>query len=92
VTPAGDAPAVAGPAVTSSAVTTPAAVEDNVAALAPITPHLRFAAAVAGSAVRVAVVSWAATLSSPTGPEGPAALALQNLEALGDFAWGAERS
>ncbi|MGW0995414.1 TetR/AcrR family transcriptional regulator [Streptomyces sp. NPDC002523] len=89
--PAGDAPAGDAPAASSSAVATPAAVDDNVAAPAPITPHLRFAAAVAGAAVRVAVESWAATLSSPTGPDGPAALALRNLEALGDFEWGAER-
>ncbi len=52
-----------------------------------ITPDLRFAAAVAGSAVRVAVQSWAATASPPTGPDGPAALALRNLKALGGFDW-----
>lgn len=52
-----------------------------------ITPDLRFAAAVAGSAVRVAVQSWAATASPPAGPDGPAALALRNLKALGGFDW-----
>lgn len=56
-----------------------------------ITPDLRFAAAVAGSAVRVAVQSWAATTSPAAGPDGPAALALRNLRALGGFAWGGER-
>ncbi|MFI9247735.1 TetR family transcriptional regulator [Streptomyces sp. NPDC053086] len=52
-------------------------------------PDLRFAAAVAGAAVRVAVESWAATTTLPTGPESPAALAVRNLRALRDFAWGA---
>ncbi|MGW1169906.1 TetR/AcrR family transcriptional regulator [Streptomyces sp. NPDC002550] len=55
---------------------------------APVTPDLRFAAAVAGAAVRVAVESWAATSSPPTGPEGPAVLALRNLASLRDFGWG----
>ncbi|OIK07391.1 TetR/AcrR family transcriptional regulator [Streptomyces monashensis] len=54
---------------------------------ATIAPALRFAAAVAGAAVRVAVESWAATSSPPTGPEGPAALALHNLRALSGFDW-----
>ncbi|MFG2959723.1 TetR/AcrR family transcriptional regulator [Streptomyces sp. NPDC048291] len=49
--------------------------------------HLRFAAAVAGAAVRVAVESWASGTAAPTGPEGPAALALQNLATLRGFAW-----
>lgn len=56
-----------------------------------ITPDLRFAAAVAGSAVRVAVQSWAATASPPAGPDGPAALALRNLKALGGFDWDGAR-
>ncbi|MEV5953703.1 TetR family transcriptional regulator [Streptomyces sp. NPDC051987] len=56
---------------------------DNVAPPA----HLRFAAAVAGAAVRAAVESWSAGTADPTGPEGPAALALRNLEALRGFAW-----
>lgn len=56
-----------------------------------ITPGLRFAAAVAGSAVRVAVQSWAATASPPAGPDGPAALALRNLKALGGFDWDGAR-
>ncbi|WP_330461870.1 TetR/AcrR family transcriptional regulator [Streptomyces sp. NBC_00820] len=55
---------------------------------ATVTPHLRFAAAVACAAVRVAVEAWAATTSPHTGPGGPAALALRNLTALGDFGWG----
>nr|WP_308288372.1 TetR family transcriptional regulator [Streptomyces lavenduligriseus] len=54
---------------------------------APLTPRLRFAAAVAGAAVRVAVESWAATATHPTGPEGPAGLAVRNLRALRDFEW-----
>ncbi|MFG3095602.1 TetR/AcrR family transcriptional regulator [Streptomyces sp. NPDC048202] len=58
---------------------------DNVAEAA--TPHLRFAAAVAGAAVRVAVETWALTEAPPSGPAGPAALAVGNLVALGDFAW-----
>ncbi|MEU9475455.1 TetR family transcriptional regulator [Streptomyces sp. NPDC048191] len=58
----------------------------------PVTPDLRFAAAVAGAAVRVAVESWAATSSPPTGPEGPAALALRHLASLRGFEWGATRS
>ncbi len=56
-----------------------------------ITPDLRFAAAVAGSAVRVAVQSWAATASPPAGPDGPAALALRNLKALSGFDWDGAR-
>ncbi|WP_440557987.1 TetR/AcrR family transcriptional regulator [Streptomyces sp. SCPE 10] len=61
------------------------------APLPVITPDLRFAAAVAGSAVRVAVKSWAATAAPPAGPDGPAALALRNLRALDAFAWNGER-
>ncbi len=48
---------------------------------------LRFAAAVAGAAVRVAVESWAAGTAPASGPKGPAALALRNLEALRAFPW-----
>ncbi|GGS49997.1 TetR/AcrR family transcriptional regulator [Streptomyces cinerochromogenes] len=55
-------------------------------------PDLRFAAAVAGAAVRVAVESWAATTTPPTGPGSPAALALRNLRALRDFEWGGSGS
>ncbi|MEV5338680.1 TetR family transcriptional regulator [Streptomyces sp. NPDC052676] len=50
-------------------------------------PDPRFAAAVASAAVRVAVENWAAGDAPPTGPEGPAALALRNLAALRDFPW-----
>lgn len=57
---------------------------DNVAPA----PHLRFAAAVAGAAVRVAVESWAAGTASASQAEGPAALALRNLAELRGFAWG----
>jgi AcrR family transcriptional regulator len=52
-----------------------------------VPPHERFTAAVAGAAVRVAVESWAVTDTSPTGPQGPAELALSNLRALRDFSW-----
>ncbi|MFE0455764.1 TetR/AcrR family transcriptional regulator [Streptomyces sp. NPDC058914] len=54
------------------------------------TPHQRFAAAVASAAVRMAVESWAMTNSPASGPQGPAELALRNLEALREFRW-AER-
>lgn len=50
-------------------------------------PRLRFAAAVAGAAVRVAVEAWAASDAPTTGPNGPAAMALRNLDALRDFPW-----
>ncbi|TVZ97941.1 TetR family transcriptional regulator [Streptomyces sp. BK340] len=63
---------------------------DNVARPSVIPPRVHFAAAVAGAAVRVAVESWSTTTSPPAGPTGPAALALQNLEALGEFEWGEE--
>ncbi|MEU6099004.1 TetR family transcriptional regulator [Streptomyces sp. NPDC047079] len=57
-------------------------------ASAAVTPALRFAAAIAGAAVRVAVETWAAGDRPADGPQGPADLAVRNLEALGDFAWG----
>ncbi|MGW7252644.1 TetR/AcrR family transcriptional regulator [Streptomyces sp. NPDC054834] len=63
---------------------------DNVATSA--FPDLRFTAAVAGAAVRVAVESWACSSSPPSGPEGPAALALGNLAALRGFPWEAGSS
>ncbi|MEU6575475.1 TetR family transcriptional regulator [Streptomyces sp. NPDC046805] len=54
-----------------------------------VTPELRFTAAVAGAAVRVAVESWSMTDAAACGPEGPTALALRNLGALQGFSWGA---
>ncbi|WP_128432478.1 TetR/AcrR family transcriptional regulator [Streptomyces cyaneus] len=57
---------------------------DNVA---EPTPALRFAAAVAAAAVRVAVETWAAGDAPAQGPQGPAALAMHNLAALRDFPW-----
>ncbi|MFJ4684016.1 TetR/AcrR family transcriptional regulator [Streptomyces sp. NPDC091377] len=62
---------------------------DNVAGCGDpeVSPALRFAAAVASAAVRVAVESWAAGDGPPDGPQGPAALAVRNLEALRDFRW-----
>ncbi|WP_016825843.1 TetR/AcrR family transcriptional regulator [Streptomyces viridosporus] len=56
---------------------------DNVAALA----RSRFAAAVAGSAVRTALETWAAGDGPAEGPQGPAELALAHLAALRDFPW-----
>ncbi|MCX5265320.1 TetR family transcriptional regulator [Streptomyces sp. NBC_00199] len=53
----------------------------------PASPRQRFTAAVASAAVRVAVESWAVTDAAPTGPQGPAELALHNLRALHGFAW-----
>ena len=67
-------------------------VEDNVARPPAIPPRLRLTAAVAGAAIRVAVESWATTTSPPTGPNGPATLALQNLTALENYAWPETRS
>nr|WP_062645332.1 TetR family transcriptional regulator [Streptomyces sp. NBRC 110468] len=67
---------------TPAAAADPASALDNVAS-----PYQRFTAAVAGAAVRVAVESWAATDSPPTGRQGPAELALRNLRALHGFAW-----
>jgi len=58
------------------------------AAEAPVaSARRRFTAAVASAAVRVAVESWAVTDAAPTGPQGPAELALHNLRALHGFAW-----
>ncbi|MGW1542568.1 TetR/AcrR family transcriptional regulator [Streptomyces sp. NPDC002309] len=59
--------------------------DDNVASR--VSPELRFTAAVASAAVRVAMETWASGDASPTGPEGPASLALRNLGALRDFPW-----
>ncbi|MFF9059979.1 TetR/AcrR family transcriptional regulator [Streptomyces sp. NPDC014882] len=58
---------------------------DNVAGP---TPRRRFVAAVACAAVRVAVESWATTDGPPSGPQGPAELALRNLEAVRGMEWG----
>ncbi|MGW3957111.1 TetR/AcrR family transcriptional regulator [Streptomyces sp. NPDC004752] len=52
-----------------------------------VSPELRFGAAVASVAVRVAVESWAAGSAGAAGEEGPAALALRNLRALRGFPW-----
>ncbi|MFC8512747.1 TetR/AcrR family transcriptional regulator [Streptomyces sp. NPDC057257] len=61
--------------------------DDNVAVASALSPSLRFAAAVAGAAVRVAVERWAAGEAPAPGPEGPGALALRNLAALRSFPW-----
>ncbi|MGW1587013.1 TetR/AcrR family transcriptional regulator [Streptomyces sp. NPDC002386] len=61
--------------------------EDDVARPPAVPPHLRLTAAVAGAAIRVAVESWATTTYPPTGPDGPATLALRNLTALENYAW-----
>ncbi|MFJ6086227.1 TetR/AcrR family transcriptional regulator [Streptomyces sp. NPDC092369] len=60
---------------------------DNVGSGPAQSPGLRFAAAVASAAVRVAVEGWAAGEAPASGPKGPAAMALRNLEALRDFPW-----
>ncbi|MFI8232043.1 TetR/AcrR family transcriptional regulator [Streptomyces sp. NPDC085900] len=60
---------------------------DNVGSRAAVSPQLRFAAAVAGAAVRVAVEVWAAGGAPASGEQGPAALALRNLGAVRDFPW-----
>ena len=62
--------------------------DDNVGTGSGFSTRLRFAAAVACAAVRVAVEAWASGEAPPTGPTGPAAIALRNLEALRDFPWG----
>ncbi|MFE9612062.1 TetR/AcrR family transcriptional regulator [Streptomyces sp. NPDC006012] len=54
---------------------------------ASLTPEIRFAAAVASAAVRVAVEAWAAGSAAASGEEGPASLALRNLSALRGFPW-----
>ncbi|WP_370268759.1 TetR/AcrR family transcriptional regulator [Streptomyces sp. V4I8] len=69
-------------AETSLAKALAARTPDNVADPAP---PLRFAAAVAAASIRVAVESWAA--ADAPAPEGPAALALRNLETLRNFPW-----
>jgi AcrR family transcriptional regulator len=69
------------------AATTVTEGDDNVAEDPPASPELHFAAAVASSAVRVAVESWASGESPASGPDGPAASALRNLEAVRAF-WG----
>ncbi len=51
------------------------------------TPRQRFTAAVVCAAIRVAVESWAMTDRPPNGADGPAELALRNLEALRGFGW-----
>ncbi|MFY4719041.1 TetR/AcrR family transcriptional regulator [Streptomyces sp. LaBMicrA B280] len=81
-------PFAGGPGAVGAGETEPA---EPPLAVPVITPDLRFAAAVAGSAVRVAVRSWAATAAPSTGPDGPAALALRNLKALGGFDWDGAR-
>ncbi|MFE0513369.1 TetR/AcrR family transcriptional regulator [Streptomyces sp. NPDC058964] len=70
-----------------AARTAPTGTAGNVADQAGPTADLRFAAAVVGAVVRVAVESWAETSAPPSGPRGPAALALRNLGVLRDFPW-----
>ncbi|MFF0186708.1 TetR family transcriptional regulator [Streptomyces sp. NPDC005244] len=59
----------------------------GVAAVPDLDAGLRFTAAVASAAVRVAVEAWAAGDATADGPAGPVALALRNLEALDGFPW-----
>ncbi len=58
--------------------------DDNVAEVPEPGPRLRFAAATAGAAVRVAVEYWAASAEDPT---RALELALGNLEVLRGFTW-----
>ncbi len=58
--------------------------DDNVAARLAASPGLRFAAATAGGAVRVAVEHWA---SAPEATPGPLDAALRNLDVLRHFPW-----
>lgn len=60
---------------------------DNVGTASGASSRVRCAAAVAGAAVRVAVEAWAASDAPTAGPNGPAAMALRNLDALRDFPW-----
>ncbi|MFD6497646.1 TetR family transcriptional regulator [Streptomyces sp. NPDC059944] len=62
-------------------------VAPGVAAVPDLDAGLRFTAAVASAAVRVAVEAWAAGDATSDGPAGPVALALRNLEALDGFPW-----
>lgn len=59
----------------------------GIPAVADADAGLRFTAAVASAAVRVAVEAWAAGNATSDGPAGPVALALRNLEALDGFPW-----
>ncbi|WCN07309.1 TetR/AcrR family transcriptional regulator [Streptomyces sp. M92] len=61
--------------------------DDNVAERLACSPQLRFAAAVAGAAVRVAVEHWADGGDGAEGAESPVESALRNLEGLRTFAW-----
>ncbi|MFG3590207.1 TetR family transcriptional regulator [Streptomyces sp. NPDC047990] len=74
--------AVSGDAVAGDAVS--AGAGPHVAAAG-----VRFGAAVAGAAVRVAVETWAAGDDPADGPAGPVPRALGHLEALRDFPWDA---
>ncbi|MEU8791136.1 TetR family transcriptional regulator [Streptomyces sp. NPDC048643] len=64
-----------------------AAEDSGAPAVADLDAGLRFTAAVASAAVRVAVEAWAAGDAPSDGPAGPVALALRNLEALDGFPW-----
>jgi len=85
--PTATAPGTAALGSTAEPVATSATAAAAPTAAADVSPQERFTAAVAGAAVRVAVESWAVTDTSPTGPQGPAELALSNLRALRDFSW-----
>ncbi|MFD3500817.1 TetR/AcrR family transcriptional regulator [Streptomyces sp. NPDC058676] len=66
--------------------------DDNVADSPHVSPHLRFAAAVASAAVRTAVEAWATGDAPAAGSEGPTGLALRHLGALGEFPWEGRRA
>ncbi|MDF3300586.1 TetR/AcrR family transcriptional regulator [Streptomyces tropicalis] len=81
-----DAPSDAGPGVPPEV--RPGSLPGAGPEAAPVVPQeVRFAAAVAGAAVRVAMEVWAAGEAPPEGPDGPAQLALRNLDTLRDVTW-----
>lgn len=81
-------------AAAASTATAPIPADTTPAAPTPtaptaVSPELRFGAAVASAAVRVAVEAWAAGDATVDGPDSPAELALRHLGALRDFPWNA---
>ncbi|MEU9555514.1 TetR family transcriptional regulator [Streptomyces fumanus] len=61
--------------------------DDNVAVRLAASPYLRFAAATAGAAVRIAVEHWADDDRPAQAGRGPLDVALANLEALRALPW-----
>ena len=86
---AGQAEVVADSAGQAEVVADSAGQAGVVVAAVAVSPELRFGAAVASAAVRVAVEAWAAGDAASDGPDSPAELALRHLGALRDFPWSA---